>query len=137
MSRRKKEGRELIQALTHVQPPDFYGSQGYVLLADACRSMGFVSQSQAILKQGLQQSLPGAVRHRMMYGLAECYLREGNREACRDMLDRLVREGDEQWQRRATLELAELAFQMGDDDACQRFCSSGMSSRYFRMPPCR
>jgi hypothetical protein len=120
---RKKEGRELVQAMTHVEPPDYWGSQGYVLLADACRSLGFVCQSQAILAEGLRQVQQGAVRLRMMHSLGECHLLAGNREACRDLLNQLVHEGDEPWRRRATLGLAELAFQMGDDEACQKFCS--------------
>jgi tetratricopeptide (TPR) repeat protein len=122
------EGRALIAALTHVQPDDFFGTYGPVLVARAYRSLQMLEEAQQILLQGLDRPLQGGLRQRIRYELAQSYRRSGDREKCGEILKSLVAEGNAEWARRARLELAYVAFQSGDDAACLQACAPLLES---------
>jgi tetratricopeptide (TPR) repeat protein len=118
---REKEGRSLIASMTHVKPAEFFGAQGYILLADAYRDLGLLGDMHRILSDGLQRPHPGAMRQRMLFGVAEYHRRSGQREKCQEALSQLAQETHGDWEWRAKLALADMAFHV-NDDACLRYC---------------
>ncbi len=121
-AQQEKEGRALIAALTHVQAASFWGGQDFVIAAEAFCDLGMPSDATRILADGLQQSNLGRIRWRMLYDSA-CARRDiGDLGRCRELLVQLQQEGNGEWARIAALDLAELAFERGDDEECLRLC---------------
>jgi len=118
----EKEGRPLLDAVTHVEGADFFGSYGLVILAEAYQRLGLFEAMQSTLLQGLEVVPQGGLRSRMLYALAEYHHDVMNMTKCTELLTLLAIDGDSAWADRAKLRLAEVLGDAGDDEQCLSMC---------------
>jgi len=121
-TRTAKEGQSLLAALSHVEGTDFFGAQGFVLLAEAYKRLGLIEPMYSTLIRGLEVDALGEVRARMLYELAEYHRGAGDLRTCTEILASLAIDGDGKWADRAKLRLADVMYAAGDDDQCLSMC---------------
>jgi tetratricopeptide (TPR) repeat protein len=118
----EKEGWPLLNAVTHLDGGEFFGTYGLVILAEAYQRLGLFGAAESTLLRGLQVVPQGGLRSRMLYALAQHHNDAGNLSECKELLASLAVDGDDAWSDRAKLRLAEVAGAEGDDELCLAIC---------------
>lgn len=120
----EREGRSLIEGLSHVKASGFFGRHAYVVFGRAFRELELLDSARSVLREGLGQAGLGRIRDRIAYQLALCELDTGNTEEAKRLLQTISgQEGVGERALDARLSLARLAYDGGNDDQCLKLCS--------------
>jgi tetratricopeptide (TPR) repeat protein len=119
---KEKAGREVVAALSHVGPADFFGHHGYLVLGQTYERLGLFEPMQHLYSQALQEKIHGELRSRILQELATYYMHSGRRHDALTTLVSMSQDGTDRWQRHALTTMAELALADGRLNQCMKAC---------------
>ncbi|MCA9225108.1 MAG: tetratricopeptide repeat protein [Planctomycetales bacterium] len=116
------EGRALVNALSHIDPTDFFGYQAYLLIAEAYRDLELLPEMSDVLARGAAITSPGALRDRMLFQLAVYQEQSGQNQTALESYDALATHAADPWRSDADLRRATLAVTLKDSQVAQVSC---------------
>ncbi len=121
-SERLRRGRELTTSLAAVDPGRFFGSIGFVVVADAYEELGLPEQQEMVLQKGIESTSSHTLRDEMMYRLATRLAEAGRFQESDDWYQRLATESQSSWSRAGMLGHAEMALATKRYEECLAYC---------------
>ena len=103
---RQRRGQELLAATLQVEPSDFFGTFGYLLMGQAFTDVGLVEETIRLYREGLNTSVSETTRNELLFRLAGEYEKQGQMSLARDCLQELTTTAA--WASKAAISLAEL-----------------------------
>lgn len=117
-----RRGDELLAAVARVDPANFFGSYGYMLLGDAFADLNITSETVRLYQLGMHVTRGTPMYDALMYRLATEYRRQNQLEESQLTFLELASSESDEWAVRGLVEAGKLMLKMGRFDECKTHC---------------
>lgn len=115
-------GDELLSAAAHVDPAEFFGNYGYVLVGDAFGELNIASETVKHYLEGLSLTRGLPMYNKLMFRLGREYRRQGQYHQAKESFLELAASESDEWAPLAVIEVAELLLKMNELEDCRTHC---------------
>lgn len=124
----KRHGRDLLTAVTHVDPAAFFGDFGFMLLSEALGELDLHDEKAQLALRAVKQVRSELNRERLLLDLAEHYRLTRQLPEAQRILASLFASYSETTRTRALLSAADISFRQSDSSKAIELCRSAIES---------
>ena len=119
--RLEREGRKLIASLVPIDPSNFFGTHGYMLVGEAWSELGVSSEMAATFTKAVAVNPSGVLKDAMVLRLAAFYMTSGDIGRAQRLYELIGEQSP--YAREAQLEIARGALASDDAEKCLSICN--------------